>query len=67
MLQDGGNKRSKACERNAGKRQMLTKADIPYDMQCSPSRYVHMFVYVFCVCVCVCGLYCCRQEKQETF
>lgn len=30
---------------------MLTKADIPYDMQYSPSRYVHIFVYVFCVCV----------------
>lgn len=53
MLQDGGMRREgeREEERNAGK-EMLTNADIPHQMQCSPSRYVHMLVYV-CVCVCM--------------
>lgn len=60
-LQRGGRRRSEARERNAGQRQMLTKADIPGNMKCSPFKkcaYASVCVLPVractCACVCVC-------------
>lgn len=66
-LQCGGSRRSETRERNAGQRQILTKADIPGDMQCSPFKkcaYASVCSPCACVhlCLSVCGFCCCRHD-----